>query len=442
VNERLASAWAAVRADRRFWIPVLLVALLGVGLRLAVVQAAEPCGEEREPGCFDVLLGDPFEYQHVARTLARGDGFLRADEGESAHHPPAMSVYLAGWVKVGVDGDVGLRRATALLGGVTIVVVAGVARQLGGRRVGVVAAVLAAAHPALWINDAALMSESVYQLAVVVVAGAGLAFWRRRSVGAAVGLGVACGVAALTRTEGALLAPLIAVPLALGFAGMRWRDRLGLVAAVGATSILVVAPWLHHNATRFEEPALMTTTAGQSLLLTNNPMTYYGPGLGSKSGYQLLGTGTARAQVGVIDESTTDARLVEMSAPFREANTGRLPVVVMARVARQWGLYKPVEMAQADYHFESRGRRPAVLSWWTHAAVAPLALAGLVVLWRRRLPVSPLLALVAAGTFTAAVNFGLTRYRAGADIALVIAAAVALVALWDAGRRRLGRAGP
>ena len=46
------------------------------------------------------------------------------------------------------------------------------------------------------------------------------------------------------------------------------------------------------------------------------------------------------------------------------------------------------------------------------------------------------MALVAAGTFTAAVNFGLTRYRAGADVALVIAGGVAAVALYDLVRAR------
>jgi len=424
------------RVDRRFWLPVLVIAVLGVGLRLAVVQAAEPCGPEPVGGCY-VSSGDAFEYRLVGRSLAQGDGFQSFDGVEAAHHPPALYVYLGAWQRIGVEGYTGLRRATALLGAATVAVVAAVARRLGGRRAGWAAAVLAAGHPALWINDVVLMSESVYQVAAAVVAWSGYRFWRRRTLGSAVVLGAACGLAALSRTEGALLAPIIAVALAAGMVELRRRDRLGLVVAVGATAILAVAPWLHMNATRFERPALMTTTTGQSLLLTNQPATYYGDRLGSKAGYELLETGKVRAQMGVVDESTSDARLAEAAAGFRARNVGRLPVVVLARVAREWGLYRPTQMARDDHLIEGRGDRPSDLSWWAHGVIAPLGLAGVVVLYRRRLPVSPLVALLVAGTFTAAVNFGLTRYRAGADVALVIAAGVAAVALWDVLRAHL-----
>jgi 4-amino-4-deoxy-L-arabinose transferase-like glycosyltransferase len=431
---------AAGRIDRRFWIPIVVIAVLGVGLRLAVIQAAEPCGSEPVGGCFP-STGDAFEYRFVAEALADGKGFTRPGGGEAGHHPPVMAVYLSGWRFLGVEGYTGLRRSTALLGAVTVALVAAVAHRLAGRRAGWAAAVLAALHPALWVNDVVLMSESVYQVAAALVAWAGYRFWRRRTLGSAVVLGAACGLAALSRTEGALLAPLIAVALAAGMVELRRRDRLGLVAAVGATSILVVAPWLHLNATRFDKPALMTTTTGQSLLLTNQPTTYYGDRLGSKAGYEQLGAGSVRARLGRVDESTVDERLVEASDGFRRGNVGRLPVVVVARIAREWGLYRPTQMARDDHVIEGRGDRPSDLAWWAHGLVAPLGLAGIVVLYRRRVPVSPLVALLAAGTFTAAVNFGLTRYRAGADVALVIAAGVALVALSDAARTHLLRTG-
>lgn len=411
-----------------FWVPLLVVAALGVGLRLAVVEATPSCGAEQalDSGCLSTRT-DSFEYALVARALADGGGYTGLDE-ERAHHPPGYSTYLAGWAAIGVDGYLGLRRASSLLGAAAIVVAAVVARHLGGARVGLVAGLIVALHPALWINDVVLMSESLYQVVVAAVMWAGYRLWVRRSLGAAVVLGVACGLAALTRAEGALLGPLIAVPLAVGMRALPRRHRLGLVAAVGAASILVVAPWLHHNRTRFHEPVLMTTTAGQSLLLTNRPTTYYGPGLGAKGGYEALSAADVRGKVTDDDESEVDARLRAEPSAYLRANVGRLPVVVVARVARMWGLYRPGDSVATDHRVEGRLRRPSVLSWWTHAAVAPLGLAGLVVLWRRRVPVTPLLALVAAASVTAAINFGLTRYRAGADVALSIAAAVAVVA--------------
>ena len=58
---------------------------------------------------------------------------------------------------------------------------------------------------------------------------------------------------------------------------------------------------------------------------------------------------------------------------------------------------------------------------------------GFVVLVRRRIPVSTLLAMPVVITVTAAMTFGITRYRVPVDAMLVVAAAVAID--WVIGRR-------
>jgi hypothetical protein len=52
-----------------------------------------------------------------------------------------------------------------------------------------------------------------------------------------------------------------------------------------------------------------------------------------------------------------------------------------------------------------------------------------VLLWRRRQPVAPFLALALAATFAAALTFGVQRYRLPFDVALPILAAVGITAL-------------
>ena len=59
----------------------------------------------------------------------------------------------------------------------------------------------------------------------------------------------------------------------------------------------------------------------------------------------------------------------------------------------------------------------------------PLAIAGAVVLRRRRVTLYPLLAQALLATFTAATTFGVTRYRAGAEVAVVVLAALAVDAV-------------
>jgi hypothetical protein len=59
----------------------------------------------------------------------------------------------------------------------------------------------------------------------------------------------------------------------------------------------------------------------------------------------------------------------------------------------------------------------------------PFGLLGLVALWRRRVTIIPFVAIAISVTLTAAVSFGITRYRVGADVALCIAAAVGIDAV-------------
>ena len=78
---------------------------------------------------------------------------------------------------------------------------------------------------------------------------------------------------------------------------------------------------------------------------------------------------------------------------------------------------------------------------WLHLVTLPLAIAGGVVLWRRKVTVIPFVALAVSATLTAAVSFGITRYRVGADVGLIVLVGVAAAAGWEAlTRRRRGSA--
>ena len=108
----------------------------------------------------------------------------------------------------------------------------------------------------------------------------------------------------------------------------------------------------------------------------------------------------------------------------------RLPLVVAARVGRLWGLFKPGQTTAFDWWIEGRGRAPTWIGLFAYYAMIPFGIYGLVVMRRRRLPILPLLALVAIATFAAAITFGVTRYRAPAEVAIVLAAAVGIDAAW------------
>jgi hypothetical protein len=59
-----------------------------------------------------------------------------------------------------------------------------------------------------------------------------------------------------------------------------------------------------------------------------------------------------------------------------------------------------------------------------------LSVYALVVMRKRRVPISPMIAIVAMVTVTAAISIGITRYRVGADVMLVVLGGVGVDALW------------
>jgi NO-binding membrane sensor protein with MHYT domain len=59
-----------------------------------------------------------------------------------------------------------------------------------------------------------------------------------------------------------------------------------------------------------------------------------------------------------------------------------------------------------------------------------------VVMRRRRIPIFPLLAIALTATVAAAATFGVTRYRAPAEVPLVVAAAIGMAVAWTHWRGR------
>ena len=120
-------------------------------------------------------------------------------------------------------------------------------------------------------------------------------------------------------------------------------------------------------------------------------------------------------------------------------HTSRVPLVVAARVGRLWGVFKPGQTTALDWSFEGRGRVPSWSSLFAFYVLVPFAVVGLVAMRRRRVTVLPVLVLIAIATFAAATTFGIPRYRAPAEVGIVLAAAVGMLAAW---RRIRGRPAP
>jgi 4-amino-4-deoxy-L-arabinose transferase-like glycosyltransferase len=276
-------------------------------------------------------------------------------------------------------------------------------------------------YPELWINDGALLSESVVVLVMACALHTMYTFWQRPTRRNAIVLGVMCGVAALGRNELILLFPMAVIPLALCARTLDWRPRIRRAAAACLAGAVVIAPWALFNLTRFNETTLTSSSWGSVLSAGNCDATYNGPSIGYYADcfHGPWPTG---------DESERDAEPRDQAVEYMKEHITRLPVVMLARVGRIWGAFKPGQTTFFDWAIEYRGRVASWLGLFAYYLLVPFAVGGLVQLWRRRVPILPLLAAPVIVTLAVAATFSVTRYRAPGEVSLVVAAALGMVA--------------
>ena len=380
--------------------------------------------------------GDSRYYHEGANLLAKGKGFIDPyqylDAGRSvpaADHPPLYLVYLALFSFAGLTSATSHLMASALAGVGTVVVVALIGREIGGMRLGLIAGFLAAIYPNLWGYDGALESETVAQLAVALTVLAAYVWWRApsRRHAALVGVGIALG--ALARAELIFLLVVLAIPL-LAFRREPSRaERLRQLGVVSLATALVIGPWCAYNLTRFDRPTFLSTGFGLALDSSACDTAFYGPFTGYWSRDCVLAAAARSGLPEDADRSVLEEAHRKDALHYLRTHLSRLPVVMLARVGRTTGLFQLRQQAGLDSFVGGRERWFAWAAWWSYFAAAALAIAGGTVLRRRRVPVFPLASLPVLVVITTAVFFGLVRYRATAEVSLVVLAAVAIEAI-------------
>ncbi|KLR60060.1 Dolichyl-phosphate-mannose-protein mannosyltransferase [Actinobacteria bacterium IMCC26207] len=416
--------------DKRFlaWLTPILVVALAVRVGFVLIRQSS----------VQLVTGDAYWYHFQAKLVAQGRGFLNPfdfyKEGivsQGADHPPGFVVVLTILDWLGIDSPQGQRLVMCLLGTVSVAVIAFLGRRLGGVRVGLIAAAIAALYPNMWINDGMLMVETVFILATAVaLLGCYRYVSRPNRVDVAV-ISLALTVAAMTRPEAILLFLLLPVPIVLGRREVAWKERVLQLVLASCIPILAFAPWVLYNQSRFEDPVFISTGAGQTLAAGNCDLTFSGVHLGFYDTKCLLAPQIQEPTT--TDRSLRDSEYREIARSYIGAHSSELPKVMAARVGRVWHLFRVDQSVGLDGFIEGRaGGAPGSgfflvrEALWAYFVLVPLAIYGLVALRRRRTLVYPLLMQPALVTLVAAMTFGITRYRAGAEVTIVVCAAVAI----------------
>ena len=414
-------------ASRR-WVAVAVV--LGAALRVAHVLAL------RDSPFFAHLVVDPEYYDAWARQIAAGDWL-----GDRAFYMDPLYPYVLAALYRVVGHDLLLARLmNVAFSAVTCVLVARLGRQVGGPAT----AALAAMGLALYAPDIFYTGEIDKTSLSMLLGAAALTLGLERTPRAWLAAGAACAAAALTRANFLLFIPLGAL-VALAEPGAP-RARLRGAFAVVAGALLVLAPvaWRNHHVSGVW--VLTTTQAGQNFYTGNNPTNPYGA-------YGAVPFVRSNPHFEEIDfRAAAETRIGRRMSPqevsafwFGEgfAHIGSAPGFAATAFARKavlfWNDFE-ISDNQDQYLLERFSwvlRLPLLRFGW----VAPLALLGAIVGWRRSRAVRLLAGYAVVYWLSLVAFFLFSRYRLPVVLALLPLAALGTVELAARVRSRTRLAG-
>lgn len=414
--------------DRSFGVRLVPLLALALAARLVyslIVVKTNP------------LLGDGLEFHNLAYAIADGHGYVQRTPFQTellptADKPPLYPLVLALFTKLGGHGWIPHQVAGSLIGSGTVAAVGFLGRRVGGERVGLIAAALAAIYPLLVAADGSLRSETLYALLIALTLLTAYRLVDRPTVTRAAACGAVIGLATLTRTEAIALLLLLVLPAALLTVPRARALRLTGVAAVA--TVVVLAPWLTRCWTTFDRPVFVSTNSGGLLAGANCHKTYHGEFLGQWA-FSCLSPPKS------TNEAVVSSDLAHDGVDYARGHAGRLPVVLAVRVARTWDLYRPRQQWTIERFFEGRDLRVEEAGVLMYYALVLLAIAGAVVLRRRGLPLRLLLAPAVLVTLVSLGGYGFTRFRVAAELSIVVLAAVGVDAVLER-RGRSERRGP
>lgn len=276
---------------------------------------------------FDVpCLRDECTYRLLARRMIDGDGMTVPSEVRRWIWAPGYPALLSGheWL-----GDMDWIRWTQVA--LTLPLVwagASIARRLGGRDAGIIAAWCLALSPTLIFFSTRYWSETVY---ITLLLGAFATLeWSRGSVARSVLPGVLLAGTVLLRG--------IAAPMLVLFAAARWSmDRdVKAAAALLLSGALCIAPYSLYASKTFGGPVLTDRTMGQMMWLGNNdfPPVSFDHGVGPLAPEQwerVLATGREHCD-GALDPVAWDRCETAAARDWIAAN----PREFVRRVPLRW----------------------------------------------------------------------------------------------------------
>jgi 4-amino-4-deoxy-L-arabinose transferase-like glycosyltransferase len=412
-----------VPASARYRAGLGMVAALAFAVRLAYVlwySRGTPVGFDA-----DAYLRLAYGLSHHGRYELSGV--------TTALFPPGFPAFLAGLQVFKLNHFTELLVAMAVLGTGTTVLVAQLARRVGGDTVGLVAGAIAALYPNLFLAEGALMTEALTAFLVALALLLALRAIDSPSPRRFLVLGLPLAYGALTRSDGWLFALLLVGTVAwcVTSAPRDWRRFAALCGAGLIASVVLVGAWLVRDDVQMHAFVPVAVNSWDVIAGANCPGTYSGARFGSWQAPCLQLDQALHA--GRRGEIAVNQYERDRGIDYARSHLSRLPSVVAARLGLTFGAYDPWHELTVEGNAEGRDVGLSHVGYVMYLVLLPFAIAGFVLLGpgrTRRVLLVPLVAIL----ISTVVGYGNQRFRMPLEPVIVVLAAVALSRLGGSGR--------
>ncbi len=367
--------------------------------------------------------GDYFFYRIFATDLSHFHWpTIPGTSIPTASHPPMWSIILAVGDWLGLQTIREQIVINCFLGSVLVVVVGYIAKQIRSVNMGIIAALIGIFYPGFWVYDGTGLAEPTECLLVALCILVCYHYIKHPSFKKAILLGFLIGCTVLARSEQITLLAFMVLPVVLRVKGISLKKKFFSLIVVGLTTLATIAPWSIHVYTSFHHPEFLSTESGITLETANCYATYYGPFTG------YWNYNCAENLPMPTGEAAADVYLRQVAIDFVKQHESRVPFVVLVRELRMFAIWNPSQQESLDTT-EGWALIAAKLDTWVFWVMTPLALCGIVLLIRRKVPIAPLTSAIILTVLVAALIYGNQRYRASFEISWVILGSVTIEAL-------------
>jgi 4-amino-4-deoxy-L-arabinose transferase-like glycosyltransferase len=212
---------------------------------------------------------DEQHYATLAGSLFRGHGFAWAEGQPTSLRPPLYPFVVASvWKVAGGESVQAVRAVQTALSLATVVLVYILAHHVFDRGAALLAAAVVCLYPSLLFSGVLLLTEILFSFLLVALALLYARLMKRPTPLAAIAVGVALGLAALTRSV-LWPFPLVLAPLTFASVTGTKRRRAAMAGIVVIGYAIVVVPWAVRN-TRVQGTLTIVETLGALNLRMGN----------------------------------------------------------------------------------------------------------------------------------------------------------------------------